>query len=361
MNRESEHLGSLAGLFLFLWRHRILFIATVGISTLATIVYVLLIPVEYTARATLIPQEAAGSSLASLAKSVMSGAVSALGPYSLDSETRIQEAVFKSEHLADSVNEKLDLAGRYGIKNRERRLRAWSVRFDVRTDKQGFLVIKYRDRDPEFASEVVNTAIEEVDSFNRKLRNTASRRARVFLEGRVAEVDARLEEMEDSLASYQSRHKALAFSTPADADIGANLISQRIRLETDILVLQKTVGPQAPALVSKRLEAEALDKELSRLPQMNAALSTLLRDRRVLEQTYGMLSASLEEARVQEAKNAPTVNILDPPVVPTEKSWPNRTLTVLTAFFVSAVAAGGLAYVLDLVRRFSGERGPAQG
>jgi uncharacterized protein involved in exopolysaccharide biosynthesis len=342
----------LADFLAFLWRHRVLIVGLVGTTTLIAIVYVLAVPVEYTAKATLLPQEATTPGLFSAALAYLGGEAAPLGLGKLSPEVVIQESILRSRQFADTMNEDLNLEERYGTASRESRLRRWFGLMKTKTNRQGLLTVSYRDRDPEFAAKVVTRLLAHLDRFNRETRTTSSRRVREFLEKRVVEAESRLRAVEDSLARYQAENQTLALDPRVEAvsALGADLLTRRLQAVTEAQVMRQTLGPRAPALTAKEMEIEALDRELARLPELASDLSKLLRSRRVLERTHTFLFAQLEETRVEEARDTPTIDILDPPVVPQEKSWPQRTYTVLLVFGVSAVLALVLGKLLDAVR-----------
>lgn len=344
--------ATLADLLGFLWRHRILIAAVVGGVTLVTVITVLAVPVEYTARATIMPQKGQAGGLFSAAMAYLGGGSLSLDLGSFAGESVIQETVIRSRHLADIMNAELDLEKRYKTSTRESRLRRWFSRLGTKSNREGLLVVSYRDRDPEFAAKVVSELLRQLDTFNRETRTTAGRRVREFLETRVVESEARLDSIEDSLAAYQAEHKTLVLdpSVESSVNLGAELLVRRIRLVTEIQMLRRTLGRGAPALTEKEIEIEALDRELARLPELNSDLSRLMRSRKVNERTHAFLYAQLEEARIEEARDTPTIDVLDPPVVPQEKSWPQRTYTVLIAFAVAFALSLLLAKGLDAWR-----------
>jgi uncharacterized protein involved in exopolysaccharide biosynthesis len=341
--------GTLADFLAFLWRHRVLIVAVVGIVTAVTIVSVLVVPVEYTAKATVLPQDNQTGGAFSIALAYLGAGSAPFDFGSLAGESVVQEAIIRSRHLADVMNEEFGLAERYGTSTRESRLRRWFSRLETKSNKQGLLVVSYRDRDPEFAARIVSALLEQLDRFNRETRTTTSRRVREFLEARVVEAEARLNALEDTLAAYQAGNKTLALDPSADSavSLGADLLVRRIQLVTETRMLRQTLGRGAPALTAKEMEIQALDEELARLPELNSELSKLMRSRRVYERTYTFLYAQLEESRIEEARDTPTIDILDPPVPPQEKSWPQRTWTVLLVFGVTCLLSLFLAKGMD--------------
>jgi uncharacterized protein involved in exopolysaccharide biosynthesis len=350
MNDRDPEAGSLLASFLaFVWRHRALIGTLVGGLTVASVVLVLLVPVEYTAKVTLLPNSDSSSGLLSAARALTGGRLGSLGLRGGVTETAVQEAVVKSERMADLVNGDLDLQLRYRSKTREARLRKWGSLLKVKSNRQGLLTVSYRDRDPRFAVEVVNRVLVRLDEFNRESRSTAGRRARVFLEKRLIESSARLTALEDTLARVQAENRTVLLSTdPQKAlSVGAELLANRLQLETEVGILRNTLGSRAPALEAKEIEIAALDRELSRLPRLNSELAGILRSRDAYAMAFTFLAAQLEEARLEEAKDTPTVEVLDPPVIPEEKSYPPRTWTVLGTFVAAWILALGAARIRD--------------
>ena len=358
MDRSRGQGGTLADFLGFLWRHKLLIMVTTGIPTLATVVYVLVVPVKYTSRATLLPYEGSEGGLFSAALALAGGDLSGLLPGGSASEGAVQEAVLRSERLADLIHEEFDLDELYETGVRERRLRTWWSRLETDRNGEGLLTVGYRDEDPELAMRIVTRLIEHLDRFNREFRSTSSRRARVFLEERLRETEKRVAAIEDSLARYQAGNQGMALSPNAESVVaaGARVLSERMRLETEVEVMRRTLGPEAPSLRAKEMEIQAIDEELARLPALNTELNRLLRDLQIHERTYAFLAAQIEDARLDEAKSTPTVDELDPPTLPEEKSWPIRTPIVALAFLLSGLTSLLLARVVDAVRELRGSR-----
>ncbi|NNF06885.1 MAG: hypothetical protein HKN21_08995 [Candidatus Eisenbacteria bacterium] len=344
--------GSLASLVAFKWRHRVLISLITGLCTLAAILYVMLVPVKYTSTATLLPQAGTGPGLLSVAASLAGSSLPFAGLGALNPESAIQEAIIRSERLADLIDNEFDLTTRYKAENRETRLRVWQASLGTQANQQGLLMVSFQDEDPEFAFAVLSRLLEHLDEFNRVTRSTASRRTRQFVEKRLVEARSRLAETEDALVAYQAENQSLALSPTSEAVVaaGAEILAQRVRLQIDLQMLRESLSANAPAVRNKEAEIAALDQELSKLPELGSDLAVLLRDQRVRERTYGFLAAQLEDARIEEARDTPTVDLLDAPKVPQEKSWPKRKLTVLLVAFLSGLLSLLLAKILDTVK-----------
>jgi hypothetical protein len=60
---------------------------------------------------------------------------------------------------------------------------------------------------------------------------------------------------------------------------------------------------------------------------------------KIQETVYELLNQQYELSRIQEAKEIPTVNAIDPANLPERKSWPPRALLVAGLSLLSLVAA----------------------
>jgi hypothetical protein len=79
------------------------------------------------------------------------------------------------------------------------------------------------------------------------------------------------------------------------------------------------------------------------LPLLGVTYADLYRRVQIQEAVFETLTQQYELAKVQEAKETPSVKVLDAANVPERKSFPPRTLTMLlTAFFVLGLATIGV-------------------
>jgi uncharacterized protein involved in exopolysaccharide biosynthesis len=74
---------------------------------------------------------------------------------------------------------------------------------------------------------------------------------------------------------------------------------------------------------------------IRKLPLVGVRWANLYRENKVQETVYELLTQEYEMAKIQEAKEIPSVNVLDAPMVPERKSFPPRTLIVLVGAFLA--------------------------
>jgi capsule polysaccharide export protein KpsE/RkpR len=77
---------------------------------------------------------------------------------------------------------------------------------------------------------------------------------------------------------------------------------------------------------------------IRKLPLLGVRWANLYRENKIQETVYELLTQEYELAKIQEAKEIPSVNVLDAPMLPETKSFPPR--------IVIAVAGTLLAFAL---------------
>jgi hypothetical protein len=86
---------------------------------------------------------------------------------------------------------------------------------------------------------------------------------------------------------------------------------------------------------------------LRRLPELGVRYANLYRQVKIQETVYELLSAEYESARIQEAKEIPTVSIIDPAGYPERKSFPPRLIFMLAGTCIALAIA---VFIMLLLR-----------
>jgi len=87
----------------------------------------------------------------------------------------------------------------------------------------------------------------------------------------------------------------------------------------------------------------------SQVPSLALELARLTRNLKVEEEIFELLTQQYEQAKIQEKRDTPTVQVLDEAIPPTYRSKPRRTVLVglagLLSLFVGVFLAFGLEYM----------------
>jgi hypothetical protein len=101
------------------------------------------------------------------------------------------------------------------------------------------------------------------------------------------------------------------------------------------------MGGKAESEGAAPSQEDEMYPSIRRLPILGVTYADLYRRMKVEETVFETLTQQYEIAKVQEAKEVPSVKVLDPPEVPEKKVFPPRTLlTLLGALIAVAIGIG---------------------
>ncbi len=344
---EPPALGDLLGLF---WRRRRFLALNIAGTTLVALVIALLLPKWYTGRAVLLPpmEDDLGSS--AISQLMPRG----LGSFKIPGAPTLSDvfvAVLKSRTVADRIVRRFDLVKRYHVSDAEKAVKELESHVQFKVGDEGTIAVLVEDQDPKTAAAMANAYVDELDRFNKETRTTGAQRTRAFIEQRLDVAKRDLAAAEDLLRDYQQRRRlpALSPSDRSDAEMGAQLMAQKVALEMKLQVLRQSLAENSEEVRRVREELAAVDRQVGGLPRAGLDIARLWRDVKVQEQVYELLTAQLEEARIRETRDTPTVQVLDRAETPLHKSRPKRAVVVIAGFLIGL--AGSVAAVLLMERR----------
>jgi tyrosine-protein kinase Etk/Wzc len=337
---------------------------------LAAIISLLLTP-WYTSVTTLLPPEGqgfGGLNLSNLAESIPFNIPMLAGA---SSQSDLYVAILRSRNVKEGVIKKLNLMQVYESNNIEETLSTLSNNTKIDKSEEGLIIIKATDKSRERAASIAKAYVEELDRVNINLRITSARNTREFVGKRVAETEQRLVEAANNIKEFQEQHKTISLeeqtkaAIEADAEIRSEILSQEVQYNVlrrnfdeshgEVKIIKSRLTE-----LKKQLEkiemGTGLDKEeflipFSELPDLGVKFTFLTRDLEVSKMLYKLLMAQYEQSKIEEAKDTPTIQILDNAVPPIKRSKPKRTIMVLLAGFLSFFISGFSIFTFEYVER----------
>lgn len=371
---QLQHPRSLVRLNL-LWQHRRFLGRAVLLGVVLSTITAFVIPKKYEATARLMPPDnrqpaglAALASVAGGAAGQLSGLVGDLAGIKTTSATFV--GVLESRTVADRLIDQFNLQKVYSARHIEDAQQRLKARTNIAEDrKSGIITITITDRDPRRARDMAQAYVTELDRLVALLATSAARRERQFLEGRLQGVKQELEQSEIELGQFSSKNTTLDLTEQAKAmlDAAAKVQAQLIAAQTEVQALRQTytdsnvrvraaqarvhelqsklnqLGGQGPGR-RQMSSAQTSDFEypsIRQLPVLGVAYADLYRRTKIAEIVYELLTRQYELAKVEEAKEIPTVKELDIPVVPQKKSFPPRGLVIFLGTLLVLSLAGG--------------------
>ncbi len=316
-------------------------------------------------------EKGGGSGTRSMALDLMGGKS---GPTLMDT----LNVLLNSRAIGEAVAEDLNLMAYYGTNSLARTVDALQSQAKFTVSKFKAIEIIVLTKDPEMAARIANAYAVHLDRLNKQYSMRATRRTREFIEKRLAEKTKQLIVAEEALKEFQTRNRSLALDNQTEAAFGtvASLHAQIVELEVELAALREYATPAHPMINQLEVQIKQLRRELDRLetdqtqafrskkksrapiserafptfeeaPSLALQYFRLVRQSKVEEAVYGMLVGALEQVKLSEARDLPTVELLDPAIPSMFKSKPNTLENVLTAGVLSIALGTLLAYFLN--------------
>jgi capsule polysaccharide export protein KpsE/RkpR len=353
-----------------LWEHRRFLFRRAAIGLVASTIIAFLIPLRYTSTTRLMPPDQAGQGMASMLAALGKGGgaggdLGSIGGELLGLKTTgdMFIGVLHSRTVADQLINKFDLRKLYGTQRYEDARRVLDANTDVSSDrKSGIITVKVSDRSPDRAAAMAREYEEALNRMVITLNTSSAHKERIFLEERLGQVQQGLEQAEKDFSQFASKNTAIDVKEQGRAMIGAaaELEGQLIAAETQLEGLRQIYTPENVRVRSLQARideyrhqlqklggstsgtaesgssngqsaesAQDLYPSIRQLPLLGVAWADLYRRTRVQEAVYETLTKQYELAKVEEARETPSVKVLDVADVPEHKSYPPRLLLVI--------------------------------
>lgn len=227
---------------------------------------------------------------------------------------------------------------------------------EINKDKvSGTLSIGVYDTDPRKAKDMADFLINQLNKINIELSVQDAKNNRIFIEERYNLARTELTNIEDSLRNYQDKYGIspeiqVQAALKGQIELESQIKSEEVKLE----LLRKILTPDQPEVQSQEKKISELKKYLDEINNSDYQINSLnlknspevvlnfLRLKREVEiqtKVVTTLIPLLEQAKISENKQTPTIQIIDTPQVPDRKSKPKRLTMVLIftvlSFFLS--------------------------
>jgi uncharacterized protein involved in exopolysaccharide biosynthesis len=357
----APHKQTIASLRL-LWESRRFLGRVAGAGLLLSAIMAFLIPNRYQSVARLMPPDNQSGSGLAMAAAALSGGAAGLGGMAgdllgLKSTSDLLVGILNSRTVEDTLIQRFDLRKVYGTRRMEDARKDLAARTGVSVDRKSQIItINVTDKSPQRAAAMAQVYVEELNHTLAEVSTSSARRERVFLEGRLQAVNQDLEAAEKEFSQFASKNTAIDIKeqgramVEAAATLQGQLIGARSELEglrqlyanSNIRVrsgqarvaelenqLKKVGGKDDSTSLEKATQGDSLYPSIRKLPLLGVPYDDLYRKTKVQEAVFETLTQEYELAKVQEAKEIPSVKVLDPPNLPEKKSFPPRLLLML--------------------------------
>jgi tyrosine-protein kinase Etk/Wzc len=361
----------------FLTAHRWLVLYFPFAASLIAALVALALPNVYTATARILPPQQSQNMAAAFLGSIggLEGATgAALG---LKNPADLYIGILQSRSIADALIARFDLKSTLGVETLVDTRKALAKLSTISAGKDGLISVDVDSRDPTLAADIANAYVEELDTLIQGLAIGEAGQRRLFLERQLSKAKEQLTTAEIALQKTQEQTGIIRIDEQGKAIIEAvaQVRAQIAAKEVELASLRAFATPQNPQYARARQELAGLRTELSKLersrhsgdpdifvpmgkvPEVGVEYVRKLREVKYHETVFELIARQYELARVEEAKDAAIVQIVDRAMPPDKKSKPARTAIVIATALLASLLGLIVAFMADALRTAKSDPG----
>ena len=325
-----------------------------GIAVLAGVVLCFVLPVRYTATTKIMPPQQTQSTASMLMMNQLTGlgggsiAALASGGLGLKNPNDIYIGMLTSRTIADAIIQKFGLMQVYRAKDMTEARKKLARYTEVASEKNGFIAISVTDKDKNRVAEMANAYTDQLRVLTQTLAVTEASQRRRFYEDQLKQAKDSLVAAELTFQQVQQQKGLVQLDAQARAMIAgiSSLRAQVAAKQVEVQALRSYSTDQNPEVQLAEKELASLQAEELRLEQRShspgtgdlglgnvpaAGLEYLRAAHEVAyrQALFDMLMKQYDAARLDEAKEAAIIQVVEPAIVPDRKSSPKRALIVV--------------------------------
>lgn len=345
------------------------------VTALLLVVYALIyffIPPQYESSASIVAVESSQSNpLSSIASSLSNLPLANIGFSGMGTNEsyNLFSTIITSRTNLEKMIDKFHLMKIYNWDSREDAVKILGQSIVVELTEEGAYKIILSASDPLLAKKMVDFVLEEVNQAVINLNITKARENRIFLEARYSEIQNKLSVSEDALQQFQESSGFLEVTNQTKSIIEAysKFEAELKTKETEYSILKEMLGDESPIVTSAKISLgqyneaykefatsnrnESVFLPLKSLPSSGKTYLRHFRDVEINTAMLQFILPMLEQAKFEEIKAIPVLQVIDKPMVAEKKSYPPRVFfTLLISLFILFLTSA-IKYLLELFKR----------
>ena len=354
---EQEGMG-IIDLLLILSDRKYLVLGLVLLGGIIAGVIAFMTPPTYTATAAIMPPQQQSSTAAALLGQL--GGMASLAGQSLGIKNPSDPyvGILSSRTVADEIISQFGLQTIYKEKTKTGTRKKLADATSFNTAKYSLIQISVEDRDAKRAADLANAYVDKLQEQNSRLAVTEASQRRLFFERQLEIEKNNLVDAETALKRTQEQKGIFQVSSQVEAVIRsmAQMRAEVAAREVSLQRLKAGATAQNPEVRRQEIELSALRGQLKELeasstkksagdpflpttmlPAAGLEYARRLRDVKYREALFELMAKQYEVARIDEAKEAPIIQVIDHAVPPDRKSAPARSIYVIVGVLLGGV------------------------
>jgi uncharacterized protein involved in exopolysaccharide biosynthesis len=344
-------------------------IAAITLSCMViTAITGIVMPKTYRAETRILPPQQGSTGMAAQLMSQVGGGLTGLsGMLGANSQTDLYVGMLQSRTVLDAIIKRFDLKKIDKSKTSEDARKRLTKRINVLADaKSNVILISVEDKIPQRASDIANAFVEELRTMTKGLAVTEAAQRRLFFEEQLKEAKESLIKAEEAVKGFQEKTGAVYVEEQAKAVI-KNIAQQRAEIaakEVEIRAARTYTTPSNPDLQKAETVLHGMKTELSkleskkgggnsallptgRMPSVSIDYVRKFRELKFNETLYDLLLKQYEIAKLDEARDAAVIQVIDKAVTPEKKVRPRIASMIFIAGILSFILSVVIAFLLE--------------
>ncbi|KAF0152678.1 MAG: lipopolysaccharide biosynthesis protein [Ignavibacteria bacterium] len=360
-------------------KYRWFLIMLISISTISATAYALLAPKWYKSTASVFPAEKNDplsmlTGLGGLAKGFnASKGLAALTGSSSEADRYV--AILKSATVTSDIINRFELRKEYDREGDyfEKVVKDWEENFELEIQDEGNLTISVLDKNPQKAADIANYLVEKLNTINTQLSVTNAKANREFVEKRYFQNIEDINNLEDGMKEFQKKYGLIAVPEQLEATVKSmsSIYADLYRKEIELNVLKQTYGSDHPLISTTEVELNEIQKKIDQLnagtdssqkdvkllipfkqaPELGSEYLKIYRNLEIQYKILEFVQPLYEQARVEEARNTPSVIVLDKAGPADRKAKPKGTIFASLGFVISVIIGLLTVFTIELFRK----------
>lgn len=338
---------------------KIIFKLTLAATVLLFVILLLVYPFTYRSTVSVMPPENNNEtgSLSSLLSgqdfsNILSGGLSS-------ANSQLYVEMLKSRTAALYVVKKYNLVDYYDSDNKYEAAQELQNHLSIDLTKEGIIKLNVEvstsliprltantDSVKQFAANLSNSYVEALDKMNREKLSSQAKRARQYIQEQLVKTKSRLDSVENKLAEFQQKNKAISLPDQVNAaiDAAAELKTEIVKTEVQLGLLQSNLREDNQTLIALKTKLGQLKEQYNKMamgsqdylvafkdvPELGKELASLLRDVKIQNEVYLLLQQQYYKEKIQENRDIPIIQVLDEAIPPQRKSSPKTVFSTIT-------------------------------
>lgn len=292
-----------------------------------------------------------------------------------NTETDRYMAILKSATITDDVISKFELRKEYEMEDSyyEKVVKAWQSNFELEVQDEGNLTISVYDKNPQKAANIANYLVDKLNEINTRLSVTNAKANREFVEKRYLQNVKDINDLETKMKEFQEKYGVIAVPEQLEATVKSmsEIYVDLYKKEVALNVMEQTYGKNNPLTKSTSLEVTELQKKINQLnegkdssqkevqliipfkkaPELGNEYLKIYRNLEIQYKILEFIQPLYEQAKVEEARNTPSVLVLDKAEPADRKARPKGSIYALIGFVLSLIIGYFIVFIKVLLKK----------